>query len=88
MSEKEKLLALNLACLNAWYLLSQEERNNTDYDEFHADYLVKHGAAVPVTCRKCQYHPKDVDWGMCNVLCRQTHKDFYCSFGVLREECK
>ena len=85
MDEKEKLLALNLACLNAWYLLPQKEREQIEYDEFHADYLAEHGAAVPVTCGKCTKHPKDVEWGMCHLLCRQTHKDDYCSYGQLRE---
>lgn len=84
MNQREKLLALNMACVDAWYALSQEERDKTEYDEFHAKYLVEHGAVVPVTCGKCQKHPKDVEWGMCHLLCRQTHKDDYCSMGVMR----
>lgn len=88
MNEREKLLILNLECLDAWYALTQDERNNIEYDDFHADYLAEHGAAVPVTCGKCKNHPKDVEWGMCKELCRQTHKDNYCTFAVLREDCK
>ena len=42
--------------------------------------------AEPFTCAKCNKRPKDVEWGMCHVLCRQTHKDDFCSFGQARED--
>jgi hypothetical protein len=41
---------------------------------------------VFVRCGECKKRPKDVEWGMCHVLCRQTHKDDYCSNGERRTD--
>lgn len=46
MEQNKKLLALNLACVDAWNNLTQRERELTEYDEFHADFLAARGVAV------------------------------------------
>lgn len=39
-----------------------------------------------VRCGECRKRPKNVEWAMCHVLCRQTHKDDYCSYGERRTD--
>lgn len=46
---REGILALNLACLDAWYKLSREERENIEYDEFHANFLAERNVVVKTT---------------------------------------
>ena len=41
-------------------------------------------AVEVVRCGNCKKRPKNVEWGMCHVLCRQTHKDDFCSYGERR----
>ena len=38
-----------------------------------------------VRCGNCKKRPKDVEWGMCRVLFRQTHKDDFCSYGERKD---
>ena len=33
----------------------------------------------------CKKRPKNVEWGMCHVLCEQTHKDDFCSYGERKD---
>ena len=92
MSEREKLLALNLACVDAWYAMTQEERNNIEYDEFHADYLAEHGAAVPVHCKDCEHCGEYENWAKrkylgCDWIPSEIHEvdpEHYCSYGKKR----
>ena len=43
-------------------------------------------AVEVVRCGNCVKRPKNVEWGMCHVLCRQTHKDDFCSYAEKRRD--
>ena len=43
-------------------------------------------AVEVVRCGNCVKRKKNVEWGMCHVLCRQTHKDDFCSHGERRTD--
>ena len=41
-------------------------------------------AVEVVRCGKCRKRAKG-EYGMCHILCRQTHEDDFCSYGERRE---
>lgn len=38
-----------------------------------------------VRCGNCVKRPKNIEWAMCHVLCRQTHKDDFCPYGERKD---
>ena len=53
--------------------------------EFAADYLIEHGATIPVRCKDCIYNKN----GSCynsEELDLFYNKDFYCAYGEREEE--
>ena len=47
----EQLLKLNLECYDSYMALPYEEREKTEYDEYHAKFLVSRGVVVQETAR-------------------------------------
>ena len=42
-------------------------------------------AVEVVRCGKCRKRAKG-EYGMCHILCRQTHEDDFCSYGERRTD--
>ena len=47
--QREKLLKLNLECLDAYEKLPYAKRVEIEYDEFHADFLASRGVILQST---------------------------------------
>lgn len=87
MSEKRLIDAFKL--IDALPVVT-EDKKITLYGAV-ADFLIMisamptEDAVEVVRCKHCTKRPKG-QYGVCNVLCRQTHEDDFCSYGERRSE--